>query len=132
MDFLRQRKGAYAVDYAEVDGFCTAAHERCYHLLRHVEDLCRRAAVYVVVAAESLDHVFIVCNVREDAQLNLRVVRINEGAARAGDEKAPHFAPKVCAHGDILQVGFCGAYAPRACFGLVKTGMYAPIRRYHF
>ena len=60
----------------------------------------------VGAAGERLDERLIAGKVREQAQLNLRVVGREELASRLErDEALADMAPELRAHGDVLQVG---------------------------
>ena len=81
----------------------------------------------VLPEGEGLAHGRIAGKMRQQAQLDLRIVRIDEHAARRGDERAAHLAAHLRAHGDILQVRLAGGDAPGGGDRLVKPGMDAPI-----
>ena len=81
----------------------------------------------ILAAAEGVAHRLVPGEMREQAQLDLGIVRVHEHAAGFGDERAADLAAHLRAHGDILQVRFAGGDA--ACGGdrLVKPGMDAPV-----
>src|SRR5690606_20250940 len=67
-------------------------------------DLRGDGAVDVLPFAESGDEGRVLREVREDAQLDLRVVGGDERAPRRGVERAPDLAPNVGADRDVLKV----------------------------
>ena len=56
----------------------------------------------VRAGVEGGDERFVLRDVREHAQFNLRVIRVHEQAAGGGDEKLPEGAAKPRADGDVL------------------------------
>ena len=93
------------VDDAEVDGLCAAALLPRHLRERYAEHLRRRACVDVLSRAECVDHGLVARHMREDAQLDLRVVRREECViARARRKERTYGAPFLRAHGDILKV----------------------------
>ena len=69
---------------------------------RHAEDLRGRDGVDVLAGQKRLLHRLVVRDVREQPQLDLAVVRVDEHAAVCGDEHAAEFAAELRARGDIL------------------------------
>ena len=122
-----QAEIADAVDNAEVDGLGAGAHLRRDLLNRHAVDLGGRAGVHVLTAGKCIAHRRVARQVREQAQLDLRIVRVHEHASGSRDECAPDFAAHLCAHGDVLQVRLAGGDAARRRGGLVKPGVDAAI-----
>ena len=61
--------------------------------------------------AERVDQRLVARQVREHAQLDLRVVRRDQHVARVGDERAPDFAAELGPDRDVLQVGIAAAQA---------------------
>ena len=47
---------------------------------------------------------FLLVDTREDAQLNLRIIRRKELAARRGHKRGADFPAKFRAHGNVLQI----------------------------
>ena len=101
----REAEVADAVDDAEVDGLRMAAQLRRDFLQGDAEDLGGRARVDVLAALERIDEVLVARHVREQAQLDLRVVgrqKVVVSLARL-KQRADH-APFLRAHGDVLEV----------------------------
>ena len=67
----------------------------------------------VLAGAERLLHARIIRNVRQHAQLDLTVVRVDQHPAGARDEHAANFAAQLRAHRDILQIRVRGGKAAR-------------------
>ena len=89
------------------------------------EHLQRRAVVDVLAGAERLDQRLFAGQVREHAQLDLRVVGGDQHVARRGDERAPDLAAELGADRDVLQVRVGAAQAPGGGDGLVEAGVHA-------
>ena len=81
--------------------------------------------------AERLDERLLVRQVREHAQLDLRVVGRDQHVARRGDERAPDLAAELGADRDVLQVRIGAAQAPGGGDRLVEAGVHAPGRGMH-
>ena len=89
------------------------------------EHLRRRAIVDVLAARERVDQHLLARQVRQDAQLDLRVVGGDQDVAGLGDERAADVAPDLGADRDVLQVGIAAAQAPGRGDRLVEAGMDA-------
>ena len=63
-----------------------------------------RKRVNVVAASEGLDQQRIVGKVRQQAQLDLRIVGGKQHISRLGDERCTDLAPKLRSNGNVLQV----------------------------
>ena len=83
----------------------------------------------VLPAAEGRDHGLIIGDVREQAQLDLAVVRVHEHLAGRGHEHIADLRAELAAHGDILQVRFRGRQAPRRRNGHLEVRVDAPVGR---
>lgn len=101
----RESEVADAVDDAEVDGLRVAAQLGRDLIQGDAEDLGGRARVDVLAALERIDEVLVARHVREQAQLDLRVVGRQEAIVPFArlEERADH-AALLCAHGDVLEV----------------------------
>ena len=73
-------------------------------------------------------HVLVARDVREDAQLDLRVVGVHQRLARARHKIAAQTAAQLGADGDVLQVRLGGGDAPGARLGLDEGRVYPPVR----
>ena len=67
--------------------------------------------------------------VRQHAQLDLRVVGRDQHAARLGDERPADLAAQLGAHGDVLQVRVAAAQPAGRGHGLVEARVHAAGRR---
>ena len=126
-DVLRKAEGRDAVDDAEIDGLGVRALQRRDLRERHAEHLRRRDGVDVLPAAEGGDHRLVICDVREQAQLDLAVVRVHEHLAGRGHEHLADLRAELAAHGDILQVRLCRRQASRRRDGHLEVRMDAPV-----
>ena len=100
----RERVRTLSVDRGEVDGLRARAHILRNLVERHVEDQRRGLAVNVTAGSERLHECFIVRQVREQPQLDLRVVGRDEPPPGARDEAAPDVPPELSPDRDVLQV----------------------------
>ena len=79
--------------------------------------------VDVVVVFESGDHVLVIGDMRQHAQLDLRIVRVDQYPALTGTEKLAHFPAELGADGNVLQIRLGGTDPAGARLGLVEAGM---------
>ena len=79
----RQPEGGGAVGNGEVDDLRHAPHLARHLLRRHAEDAAGGGGVQVLAAAEDLDQRLVAGDVRQHAQLDLRVVRRQQHASPA-------------------------------------------------
>ena len=124
---FREGERAHAVDDAEVYRLRAAADNRRDHLRRNPEDAGGGLAVEIVARKERRDHVFVAGKRREQAQLDLRVVGVDEHAAVGGAEEAAHVAAELGADGYVLQVRLARGDAPGARFGLQEGRVDAAV-----
>ena len=87
-DVLRQRERGFAVEQCVVDDLGAAPQFVLAETAVGAEHLERGAIVDVLAAAERLDQRVLARQVREHAQLDLRVVGRDEHVSRRGDERA--------------------------------------------
>ena len=127
MRIARQAKAADAVDDAEVDGLGRAAHLRGDLVHGHAMDLRGRAGMDVLPAPERVAHGGIAAHVRQHAQLDLAVIRVQQHVPLARHKGAADLAPLLGTDGDILQIGLQAGDTARDGGGLVKGGMHAPV-----
>ena len=101
----RESEVADAVDDAEVDGLRVAAQLGRDLIQGDAEDLGGRARVDVLAALERIDEVLVARHVREQAQLDLRVIGRQQVVIPLTrlKERADH-ASFLCTHGDVLEV----------------------------
>ena len=93
-----------AVNDAEIDRLGLTAHQRRDVLGRHVEHARGGQTVEVLSGTEGLLHGAVVRDMRQHAQLDLTVIRVDEHPARARHEHFSDLAAKLRAHGDVLQI----------------------------
>ena len=112
-----------AVDDPVVDHLGLGAH-RCVQLPgRHAEDLGGRRRVHVLAALEDLAQDRLVGDVREHAQLDLRVVHRDQQLAGRRLEAAADLAPQRRAYGHVLHVGIRARQAAGLRDGLQEGGV---------
>ncbi len=100
----RETERALAVDDAEVDRLRHAPLVGRHLCQGHAEDLRRHVRVDVEPVVERARQLLVLAEVREHAQLDLRVVGADEERARRGDERPADLAARLRAHGDVLDV----------------------------
>src|SRR5882724_5749097 len=76
-----------------------------------------------------LEHYRVLRNVREQAQLELGVVRRNDLVSFFSDERAPDAAPQLGANGNVLQVGLAGRETAGGGNRLIEQTMNSPVSR---
>ena len=87
---------------AEVDGLAGRTQLRRDLALGDVVDFGGGGAVDVRTVQKRLLHVLVACDVRQNAQLDLRVVGVHEGLARARHKVAAQAAAQLGADGNVL------------------------------
>ena len=108
----------------------TFANRRCgrVHLgLGDAEHLRRGDGVDVEAAFERVDEARVLGEVREHAQLDLRVVGGEQAAAVVGDERAAELAAVGRAHRDVLQVRRLARDAAGRRVGLLEGRVHAAV-----
>ena len=111
-DILGKGKLRNTVDDAKIDSLRVPAHEGRHVLRRNMEDLRGRRRVDVHAGSKRSLHVRVVCDMRQNAQLNLAVVRVDKHPAVLRHEHFSDFASKLRAHGNVLEIRLCGAEPP--------------------
>ena len=101
---LREPEGRESVHDAEVHHLGAAAMLGLHHQRRNAEDLRGGEGVDVVAAAEGVDQQRVVGEMRQQAELDLRIVGGEQHAAGLGDEGGANFAAEFGADGNVLQV----------------------------
>ena len=124
-DVLRERERALAVEQRVVDHLGDAAKIVRVAAAVGAEDLQRRPLVEVGPLAERVDEHRIFRKVREDPELDLRIVRRDQHVPRIGDERAADLAPERRPDGDVLEVGIAAAQPPGGRDRLVEAGVHA-------
>ena len=102
---LRQAEGGNAVGDAVVHHLRLAAHLGSHHLREQAIDLGGGGGVDIRAGAEGLEQSRFAAQPRDDAQLDLRIIRREQPVlAVAGNEGLADLLPLLGADGDILQV----------------------------
>ena len=104
LEVLREAERGDAVDDPEVDHLRDVALVLRQRRLVLAEHLRRGRGVDVVAARERLPQLRLAGDVREDAQLDLRVVGRDEPVPLLGDERGADLAAELGADRDRLQV----------------------------
>lgn len=102
---LAETKRLLPIDDAEVDRLGTRAHIGRYLVNRHAKDIGSRMGMEVLATQECVDEPLITRKMREQPQLNLRVIGRQEHTVRRRDEGLADAATELRAHGNVLQVG---------------------------
>ena len=84
-----------------------------------------RAIVDVDAIAKCVDQRAVAGQMREDAELDLRIVGGNQHVVRLGDKRAPDLAAKRRPNRNVLQVGIAAAQTAGRSDRLVKRGVHA-------
>ena len=120
-DILRQREGGDTVHDAEIYGLRAASERRRDLFYRDVEHAGGRNGVEVLAAQERLLHRLVARYVRQQAQFYLTVIRVDEHLSRRGDKHPAYLGAELTAHGDVLQIRFCGRQASRGRDGHLEA-----------
>ena len=124
---MRKAKIADAIDNAEIDRLCGAAHLAGHLSGRHAEHLARRAPVDIFAADKRCNHARILAQVGEQPQLNLRIICANEHIAGAGNKGFSNLPAKRRANRDILKVRLHAGNAAGGGHALLKTRAHPPV-----
>ena len=131
LELTRQRVRPLPIDRREVDRLGTRAHLARHEFKGHVEDHARGLAMDITAGAEGLDERRVVREVREQAQLDLRVVCCHEAPSCARNEAPANVLPELPADRDVLQVRVARREATGARDRLVERGVQSPCARIH-
>src|ERR1043165_6063479 len=101
-DALREAERLDGVGDGEVDDLGEASLLFQLFLRARAEDETGRALVYVLALLEGVEHLRVLRDVREQTQLQLRVVGGDEDVALVGHEGAADAASQLGADGDVL------------------------------
>src|SRR3954464_1612938 len=119
------------VDGREVDGL-----RSCAHFTRHageinIEDQRRGLPMDVAAGLECSDERGIAGKMREQAQLDLRIVRRDEYVTGGRNKPASNVAPQLTANRDVLKVGIARRQTARGRDSLVEGRVDAIRPRIH-
>ena len=117
---LRQSKGGDAVEDGVVRALGDRALQRRHRLRRDLEHFGRGARVDIFSSAERLDDRLLARGVREDAQLDLRVIRRDEAPPFLGDERGANAPAELRADRDVHEVWVLRAQPARRGHELVE------------
>src|SRR5689334_16417897 len=95
-----------AVNRCEIDRLRPGTHLLRHLLERDIEDEGRCLPVNVAAGTEGLNERGIIREMRQQAQLDLRVVGGNERPPAAGDEASPDVPSQLSANRDVLKIRF--------------------------
>ena len=124
-ELVGEAEGRDAVDDAEVDRLGAPPHQRVHALHRHAEHVGGGDGVDVVAAREGLLQGRNVGDMRQQAQLDLRIVGAEQLVAGLGDEGLADLAALLAAHRNVLQVGIGRGETARGGAGHVIRGVDA-------
>src|SRR5690606_10223211 len=116
-ELTRETEAGYAIDDAEIDRLGAATNHRVHVLDGNVEHLAGGHRVDVDAIMEGLSQCGNVGDVREETQLDLRIVGGNEDVAWCSDEGLANLATFLGADRDILQVGIGRGEPAGLCAG---------------
>jgi hypothetical protein len=127
LEVLGEAEGRDPVDDPEVDHLRDRALRRGQLRRLDAEHLGRGRGVDVLPALERLAELRLAGDVREDPQLDLRVVGGDEARARLRDERRADLAPELRADRDRLEVRARRREAAGRGDGLVERRVQAPV-----
>ena len=123
---LGEPKCRLAVEDAKVHRLGDAPHRRCDVGRRHAADGRRGPRVDILAGGESGPHRRIAGEMREDPELDLRVVGGYESPARlARQERRADLLPFGCPRGDVLQIRVAGTEPARRGHRLIERRVHA-------
>ena len=121
----REPERRLPVDDSEVDRLGVAAMLRRHHQRRHAENLGRGARVDILAVAERVHQHRIARHVRQQPQLDLRIIGDDQLPARPRHERRANFAAQLGADRDVLQIRIRGRQPPRGRAGLIERRVQA-------
>ena len=74
-------------------------------------------------------HHGVLCDMRQQTQLKLRIIRGNDLVSLFGHEGAPDTPAKFGANGNVLQIGLAGRKAAGGGHGLIQQAVNSSVRR---
>ena len=122
----RQSERAQPVHDAEVHRLRHAPPLFVHRVERLTENLRRRATVNILALLERPDQRGIVRQMRQNPQLDLRIIRRQQPAVLVGDKCPPDFLAEVGADRYVLQIRIATAQPPRRGNSLVVRRMHPP------
>ena len=128
-ELRREGERTHAVEDAEVDRLGAPPLIRRHGTGFDAENLRRCRAVDVLPAPKDVDQRLVAREVREDPELDLRVVRRDEAHAFRRDERAPDLAARFRPDRDVLEIRRVRGEPACRGDGLVVPRVHAPIGR---
>ncbi len=122
-----EAEGRDSVDDAEVDGLGAVARFLVHGVDGHAEDFARGERVDVDVFFVGAHQQRIAAEVRQQAQLDLRVVGREQLRAGRGGECGTNFAAELGANGNVLEIGIDGGEPAGGGGGCLEGGVDARI-----
>ena len=120
-----QAERRLAVDNSKINGLGGAAVRG---VLRHgadAENFLRGARVDVLPGLERFDQHRVLGKMRQDAQLDLRIIGREQRIAGASGKRGANLAAEFSAYGNVLQVRVGGTQTSRGRAGLAEAGVQA-------
>ena len=103
-ELVGKPEGGNTIDDAEIDRLGAAADFRGHAFHRHTEHFRRGQRVNVDVVGKGLFQLWDVGDMREETQLDLRIVGGEQLRPRHGHKSRADFPPRFVAHRDVLQI----------------------------
>jgi len=91
----------------------------------NAENFLRGARVDVLASAEGFGEHRVGGAMRQNAQLDLRIIGGEQRPAGLGGERRANLAAQFAAHRNVLQIGVRGAEPAGGCASLIEAGVYA-------
>ena len=127
MQRLRQAVGLLAIHDAKVHGLGATAQVGRYLGHRHTKHARRRLGMEVLALVKGAHQMLVAREMREQTQLNLRVVHRQKDAALACRKRRLDGTAQLRARRDVLQVRIARGQTPRCRDGLVVRGVHAAV-----
>ena len=124
---LRQAVGLLTIHDAKVHGLGAAAQVGRHLGHRHAKYARGRLGMEVLALVEGAHQMLVARKMREQAQLDLRVVHRQKDASLARRERRLDGTPQLRARRNVLQIGVARRQAPRRGNGLVVRGVHTPV-----
>ena len=127
MQRLRQAVGLLTIHDAKVHGLGATAQIGRYLGHRHTKHARRRLGMEVLALVKGAHQVLVTREMREQTQLDLRVVHRQKDASLACRKRRLDGTAQLRARRDVLQVRVARGQTPRCRDGLVVRSVYAAV-----
>ena len=124
---LRQAVSLLTIHDAKVHGLGAAAQVGRHLGHRHAKHARGRLGMKVLTLVKGAHQVLVSRKMRQQTQLNLRVVHRQKDASLARRERRLDGTPQLRARRNVLQIGVARRQAPRRGDGLVVRGVHTPV-----